>query len=221
MFPHASAGPSFQLAMFAREVPGDDQPDDAERLAKGRGHAASDRNRLAAVLVDGARVEVEDLRDHPDLAAGARDRFADVLRLDPRELFGVLFDERREPAQETRPVGRRDRAPGRECLLRSSDGGVCLLHPACSSSAIGSSVAGLRTVSVIAVLQAGLPIRQNPYTSHAKIGTRRRAMIQSTFPPVESAVAGCLMTSTMKTISSRRGLRTRSTGHSSWSRREA
>ncbi len=65
-----------------REVPGHDQPDDAERLAEGHVDAAGDRDRLAVVLVDGARVVVEDLRDHADLAARARDRLADVARLD-------------------------------------------------------------------------------------------------------------------------------------------
>ena len=111
-----------------REVPRDDEPDDAERLAERRGDTAGDRDRLAAVLVDRAGVEVEHLRDHADLAARPRDRLADVLRLDPRELLGVLLDERREPAQESRTVGRRDGAPGRIRRLRSRDRRVRLLH---------------------------------------------------------------------------------------------
>ena len=110
-----------------REVPGHDQADDAERLAEGDVDAARDRDRLAVVLVDRAGVEVEDLRDHADLAARAGDRLADVARLDPRELLGVLLDERREPAQQPRAVGRRDRPPGRERRLRAGDGGVGLL----------------------------------------------------------------------------------------------
>jgi hypothetical protein len=56
---------------------------------------------------------VEHLRDHPDLAAGAGDRLADVLRLDARELLVVLLDEGRQPAQQPRPVGRGDGAPRR------------------------------------------------------------------------------------------------------------
>ena len=67
-----------------REVPRHDQADHAERLAEGHVDAARDRDRLAVVLVDCAGVEVEDLRDHPHLAARARDRLADVARLDPR-----------------------------------------------------------------------------------------------------------------------------------------
>ena len=100
VLPHASAGPELPARDVEREVPGDDQPDDAERLAEGQVDPAGDGDRLAVVLVDRARVEVEDLRDHADLAARAGDRLADVLRLDPRELFGVLFDERRKPPQE-------------------------------------------------------------------------------------------------------------------------
>ena len=82
-----------------REVPGDDQPDHSERLAKGHVDAAGDGDRLAVLLVDGARVEVEDVGDHPHLAARPGDRLADVPRLDPRELLAVLLDERREPPQ--------------------------------------------------------------------------------------------------------------------------
>ncbi len=82
-----------------REVPRHDEADDAERLAERRRHAAGGRNRVAVVLVDCAGVEVEDLRHHADLAAGARDGLADVLRLDPGKLFVVLLDERRESSQ--------------------------------------------------------------------------------------------------------------------------
>ena len=110
-----------------REVPGDDQPHDAERLAEGQVDAARDGDRLAEVLVDRARVVVEDLRDHADLAARALDRLADVARLEPCELLAVLLDERREPPQKSRPVGGRDGTPGRERLLRAGDGRVRLL----------------------------------------------------------------------------------------------
>jgi hypothetical protein len=42
---------------------------------------------------------VQHLRDHPDLAARARDRLADVARLDPRELVVVLLDKRRQATE--------------------------------------------------------------------------------------------------------------------------
>ena len=127
VLPHASAGPELPGGDVQREVPRGDQPDDAERLAEGHVDAARDRDRLAVVLVDRAGVEVEDLRDHPDLAARAGDRLADVARLDPRQLLVVLLDERRQPAQQPRAIGRRDGAPGRERGLRARDRGVGLL----------------------------------------------------------------------------------------------
>ena len=131
-----------------REVPGDDQPDDAERLAERHVDAACDGNRLAVVLVDGACVEVEDVRDHPDFAARARDRLADVPRLDLRQLLAVLLDERREPPKQPAAVGRRNSAPSRvtprepEQPPRRSP-----RRPPASRVAIVSSVAGLTTVS--------------------------------------------------------------------------
>jgi hypothetical protein len=70
---------------------------------------------------------VEYLRHHADLAARAGDRLARVARLDARELLVVLLDERREPAQEARPVGRGDRAPRRERGLRARDSGIGVL----------------------------------------------------------------------------------------------
>ena len=79
------------------------------------------------VLVDGARVEVEDVGHHPDLGAGAADGLADVLGLDAGELFGVLLDERGDASKQPCPVGRGDRPPGREGGLRPCDGGVRLI----------------------------------------------------------------------------------------------
>ena len=109
MLPQASAGPSFQLEMLSGKFHGHDQPDDAERLAERHVDPAGDGDRLAVVLVDGAGVEVEDLRDHADLGARAGDRLADVLRLDAGELLRVLLDERREPAEEACAIGRAQR----------------------------------------------------------------------------------------------------------------
>jgi hypothetical protein len=112
-----------------REVPGDDEADDAERLPEGGRHAPSHGDRLPTVLVDRTGVEVEHLRHHPDLSARARDRLAHVLGLDARQLVGVLLDERREPSQEPCPIGRRHRAPGREGRLGIRDRLVRLLDP--------------------------------------------------------------------------------------------
>ncbi len=109
------------------EVPRHDQADDAERLAEGRRDASCDRDRLASVLVDRTGVEVEDLCDHPDLPACARDRLADVARLDLRELLDVLLDEGREAPQEAGAISRGDGAPRRERRARPSDRLVRLL----------------------------------------------------------------------------------------------
>jgi hypothetical protein len=79
------------------------------------------------VLVDGPCVEVEDLGDHPDLAAGAGDRLADVLGLDAGQLFVIFLDEHGQAAEQAGAVGGRDRAPGGEGPLRARDGGVGLL----------------------------------------------------------------------------------------------
>jgi hypothetical protein len=92
---------------------------------------------------------VEDLRDHADLGAGAGDGLADVVGFDVRKLFCVLFDERREPAKEPRPIGGTDGAPFREGRLRAGDRGIVSSTPAGSSSAIVSSVAGLVTIKAI------------------------------------------------------------------------
>src|SRR5262249_28615993 len=94
--PTGECRPELPARDVGGEVPGDDEPDHTEWLAERRRDTPSHGNRLAAVLVDGAGVEVEDLRDHPDLAAGAGDRLADVLGLDTSKVLGVLLDERRE-----------------------------------------------------------------------------------------------------------------------------
>src|SRR5207344_309511 len=112
-----------------REVPRDDEADDAERLTECRRDTAGHGDRLAGVLVDGARVEVEHLRDHADLGPGPRDRLADVPRLDSRKLLAVLLYERREPAEESRSIGGRDVAPGGKGPLRPRDGGIRIVHP--------------------------------------------------------------------------------------------
>ena len=107
-------GPELPGGDVEREVPGDDEADDAERLSEGHVDAAGDGDRLAVALVDGAGVEVEDVGDHADLAAGAADRLADVGGFDACELLVVLFDEGREPAEQPPAVSGRNRPPSRK-----------------------------------------------------------------------------------------------------------
>ena len=130
MLPQASAGPSFQLAMLSGKFHGTISPTTPSGSRNVDVDAAGDGDRLAVVLVDRAGVEVEDLRDHADLAARAGDRLADVLatrsarapRRAPRRA------SRAGAAAGARSAGR-DRAPGRERRLRAGDGGVGLLDP--------------------------------------------------------------------------------------------
>ena len=98
--------PELPAGDVRREVPRDDEPDDAEWLTERGSDSAGHGDRLAAVLVDGSGVEVEDLRHHADLAARSGDRLAHVLRLDPSELLGVLLDQRRESPKKAASIGR-------------------------------------------------------------------------------------------------------------------
>ncbi len=96
------------------------------------------------MLVDRAGVEVKNRGDHPDLAPRTGDRLADVLRLDLRKLLGMLFDERREAAQQAPTIGEAAaRQAGKTAVARAT-AAVGLLDPACSSSASGMAVAGLK-----------------------------------------------------------------------------
>ena len=127
MLPQASAGPSFQEEMLSGKFQGTIRPTTPSGSRNVRSTPPATGIVSPNVLVDRARVVVEDLRDHADLAARALDRLADVARLEARELLAVLLDERREPPQQPGPVGGRDGAPGRERLLRAGDGRVRLL----------------------------------------------------------------------------------------------
>ena len=79
------------------------------------------------MLVDCAGVEVEDLRCHLDLRTCTGDRLTDVARLDPRQLLAVFLDERREPAQQSGPIGRCNRLPRRESGFRRGNRAVGLV----------------------------------------------------------------------------------------------
>ena len=149
MLPHARAGPSFQEEMLSGKFHGTMRPTTPSGSRKVRSIAAGDGDRLAVPLVDRAGVEVEDVGDHADLAAGAADRLADVVGLDPRELFVVLFDEGREPPQQPSPVGGRNRPPSRESARSAAATAASVSStPADSRVAMVSSVAGLMTVTV-------------------------------------------------------------------------
>ena len=79
VFPQASAGPSFQLAMLSGKFQGTISPTTPSASRNVAANAARGRDRLAEMLVDRAGVVVEDLGDHADLAACPGDRLPDVL----------------------------------------------------------------------------------------------------------------------------------------------
>ena len=110
-----------------REVPGRDQPDHAERLAEGHVDAARHRDARAEQALRRARVVLEDVGHHADLATRVRDRLADVARLEPGELVGALTHRRGEPPQELGAVARAHGPPGREGALRARDRGIGVL----------------------------------------------------------------------------------------------
>ena len=128
VLPAASAGATFHEAITSGKFQGDDQPDDAERLAEGHVDAAGDRDRLPEQALRRAGVVAEALDDHPDLAAGVADRLAGVARLERRQLLGRARRARPRAAAAA-PPGR----PGatarqrREGGLRRGDRGVGLL----------------------------------------------------------------------------------------------
>ena len=103
--PMARAGATFQDEDQHREVPRDDQPAHADRLAeRQQGAVGVAGDRLTVDLVDGACVEVEGGGDSADLAAGGRDRLAAVAGLELGELFEIAPDEVGDPAQHIAPL---------------------------------------------------------------------------------------------------------------------
>ena len=128
-----------------REVPGRDQADDAERLAERHVDAAVDRDRVAEQPLGRAGVVVEDVGDHADLAAGVGDRLADVARLEPGQVLGVVA--RRRPHRRIRsarspgPIRRQAGNASRARAIASSASST----PAWGSTASTSSVAGSMT----------------------------------------------------------------------------
>ena len=110
-----------------REVPRDDQPHDAERLAEGQRLSAGHRDGVAQQPLGAAGVVADRLRHHLDLAARVADRLAGVARLEHGQVLEALLHRVGQAAQQRRPVGRRDGAPRGERRRRPGDGGVHLL----------------------------------------------------------------------------------------------
>ena len=85
-----------------RKVPGSDQADHTDRLAKGHGDTvAFYRHRVPEELVDRARVVANHVDDHAELAASVRDWHAHIARLELGEFLGVLLQDVGKPVHVT------------------------------------------------------------------------------------------------------------------------
>src|SRR5215218_4943926 len=107
-----------------REVPGDDEPDDAQWLTERNVDAPRDRNGVAEQFLGHPRVVVEGLRHHLHLGAGVADGLARVLRLQLREVLALCVQGVSEAPEEARPVAGLYVPPRREGFPGSSDGRV-------------------------------------------------------------------------------------------------
>src|SRR5215212_4530913 len=110
-----------------REVPRDDEPDDAGRLAEGDVNAARDGDAVAEKALWHPGVVVEGLGDHLHLSARVAYGLACVLRLQPRQVLPLGVEGVGEAAQQTRTICGLDVPPLREGLLRAGDRGVGVL----------------------------------------------------------------------------------------------
>ena len=112
-----------------RVVPGRDPGDDPERLAADDRRVALDvlAGGLALERARGAGEEAEVVGRERHLVAGDRHRLADVLRLELRQLLGVVVDRVGELEQQLHPVLGRLLAPGLERLAGCLDGALDVL----------------------------------------------------------------------------------------------
>ena len=95
VFPAASAGASEYIVSSTGEFQGNDDPDDAERLAKRVVEHARpvERDHAALDLVREPAEVVEPVRDHPELGEHLLVELAVVGDLDPCDLLGALGDQ--------------------------------------------------------------------------------------------------------------------------------
>src|SRR5581483_7934734 len=143
-----------------REVPRDDGPDDAERLA----HEHDDvvrpgRSDLVVDLVDRLAVVRDALRCERDVdAAGIANRLAHVERLEERELVAVLANELGEADEDALALLRREPRPDArlERLPRSADGAVDVLDVARRDG--GDHAAGAGAYAVERLARGGVDV---------------------------------------------------------------
>ena len=111
-----------------REVPGDDDADDADRLLEGHVYAAGDRDLPAEEPLGCPRVVGEHIRDVVGLPACISDRVTRVEDLELGKLLDMVAHDIGEATQHVRAVSGGDIAPRGKGLIRASDGLVNLLE---------------------------------------------------------------------------------------------
>src|SRR5215216_3622919 len=107
-----------------REVPRDDEPNDAQGFAERNVDAPGDRYGVAKQSLRHPSVVVEGLHDHPHLGTGVADGLARVLRLQLRQALLFRVQGVGEASEQTRAVGWLYISPGREGFPGAGDGSV-------------------------------------------------------------------------------------------------
>src|SRR5215217_1817676 len=107
-----------------REVPRDDEPDDAQRLAERNIHAPGDRDGVAEQALGHPGVVVEGLGYHPHLAAGITYRLARVPGFQLRQVLLFRIQGVGEAAEQSRAVGGFYVSPRRERFSGAGDNPV-------------------------------------------------------------------------------------------------
>ena len=157
MLPHASAGPSFQRRDVEREVPGHDQPDDAERLAEGEVDAArrpgSSRRGACRPRPRRSGRRPRPCRPRRASRRSACRRCATRAARAPRR--APRRASRAAGAAGARSAGATARQAGNAAFARGDGGRRSPRRRLLAARAIGSSVAGLSTVSISPSPSAG------------------------------------------------------------------
>ena len=134
-----------------REVPGNDLPDDADRLPQRVGEeVAADGNGPPFDLVGPTGVITERIEHALHVAAGVGDRLAAIERFEDRQILGVLFDEVGQFEHQLAAVGGVHRLPRPrfEGLAGGLRGGIDVLALASATWQMVSPVAGLIVANV-------------------------------------------------------------------------
>jgi hypothetical protein len=123
---HRQCGAHAAADDLHRIVPGHDVRRHAMRLAQREcGVALGERDRLPQHLVGSAAIELQVARQCQRVGAALAQRLADIQRLQPRQLIGLLQHRGAHPQQHAAALGGAEGAPGAlEGGLRRQHGGI-------------------------------------------------------------------------------------------------